>query len=132
MLKRVNNPEKIESRPIATKKGGNKMRAIWSGSLSFGLVNIPVKLYSATGENKLSLDMLHKKDMSPIRYARICRIDGKEIPWDEIVKGYEYRKGDYVILTDEDFKKAAPKKTKAIDILSFADEKDIPVTLINK
>lgn len=84
------------------------MRAIWTGSISFGLVNIPVRLYSATGENRLGFNMLHKKDLSPIRYARICRKDGKEIAYEEIVKGYEYQKGNYVILTDEDFKKASP------------------------
>ena len=95
------------------------MRAIWSGALSFGLVNIPVKLYSATSGKGLNLDMLHKKDLSPIRYARICRADGKEVPWEDIVKGYEYQKGDYVVLTDEDFRKANIEKTKAIEIESF-------------
>ncbi|HEX5429537.1 MAG TPA: Ku protein [Patescibacteria group bacterium] len=108
------------------------MRAIWSGSLSFGLVNIPVKLYSATGENKLNLDMLHKKDLSPIRYARICRADGKEIPYEDIVKGYEYRKGDYVILTDEDFKKANVEKTKAIEIQEFVKESEIDTIYFEK
>jgi DNA end-binding protein Ku len=101
------------------------MRAIWSGALSFGLVNIPVKLYSATSANSLNLDMLHKKDLSPIRYARICRADGKEVPWEDIVKGYEYQKGDYVVLTDEDFKKANVEKTKAIEIESFVKESEI-------
>lgn len=102
------------------------MRAIWTGALSFGLVNIPIRLYSAIGgEETLDFDMLHKKDLSPIRYARVCRSDGKEIPYEDIVKGYEYRKGDYIVLTDEDFKKAYPKKTKSIDILSFADEEEV-------
>lgn len=101
------------------------MRAIWSGALSFGLVNIPVKLYSATAGKGLNLDMLHKKDLSPIRYARICRADGKEIPYEDIVKGYEYQKGDYVILTDEDFKKANVQKTKAIEIQDFVKETEI-------
>ena len=101
------------------------MRAIWSGALSFGLVNIPVKLYSATAGMGLDLTMLHKKDLSPIRYARICRADGKEIPYEDIVKGYEYQKGDYVILTDEDFKKASVEKTKAIEIESFVKESEI-------
>jgi DNA end-binding protein Ku len=101
------------------------MKAIWSGSLSFGLVNIPVKLYSATAGKGLNLDMLHKKDLSPIRFARICRADGKEIPWEDIVKGYEYQKGDYVVLTEEDFKKANVEKTKAIEIESFVKESEI-------
>jgi DNA end-binding protein Ku len=108
------------------------MRAIWSGSLSFGLVNIPVKLYSATGENKLELDMLHKKDLSPIRYARICRADGKEIAYEDIVKGYEYRPGDYVVLTDEDFKKANVEKTKAIEIQEFSKESEIDTIYFEK
>ncbi len=101
------------------------MRAIWSGALSFGLVNIPVKLYSATAGMGIDLTMLHKKDLSPIRYAKICRLDGKEIPYEDIVKGYEYQKGDFVILTEEDFKKANVEKTKAIEIESFAKESEI-------
>ncbi len=108
------------------------MRAIWTGALSFGLVNIPVRLYSATEDHGLDLDMLHKKDLSPIRYARICRVDGKEIPYDQIVKGYEYEKGDYVVLTDEDFQKANVKKTKTIDIIDFAKENDIDTIYFEK
>src|ERR1051326_2095580 len=108
------------------------MRAIWSGALSFGLVNIPVKLYSATSGTELSFDMLHKKDLSPIRYARICRLDGKEVPYEDIVKGYEYRKGDYVVLTDEDFKKAAIEKTKAIEIQEFTKESEIDTLYFEK
>ncbi len=101
------------------------MRAIWSGALSFGLVNIPVKLYSATAGVGIDLTMLHKKDLSPIRYAKICRADGKEVPFEDIVKGYEYQKGDFVVLTEEDFKKANVEKTKAIEIESFAKESEI-------
>lgn len=102
------------------------MRAIWSGSIGFGLVNIPIKLYSASqAHDGLDLDMLHKEDHSPIRYARICREDGEEIPYDEIVKGYEYKKGDYIILTQDDFKKADAKKTKTIEIKQFVDESEI-------
>jgi DNA end-binding protein Ku len=109
------------------------MRAIWTGALSFGLINIPIRLYSATAtEDKLDFDMLHKTDLSPIRYARVCRADGKEIPYDQIVKGYEYREGDYVILTDEDFKNASPRKTKAIDILDFAKESEIDTIYYEK
>lgn len=102
------------------------MRAIWSGSIGFGLVNIPVKMYSASQAREgLDLDMLHKKDHAPIRYARICREDGKEIPYDQIVKGYEYKKGDYIVLNQEDFKKADRQKTESIDIKQFADESEI-------
>lgn len=109
------------------------MRPIWNGSISFGLVNIPVRLFSASeSRHGLDLDMLHAKDLSPIRYARICRRDGKEIPYDQIVKGYEYQDGDYVELTNEDFKKADVRKTKTIDIKQFADEKEIDTRYYDK
>jgi DNA end-binding protein Ku len=101
------------------------MRAIWSGAISFGLVNIPIKLYSASLERRLNFDMLHKTDLSPIRFARICRLDGREIPYEDIVKGYEYQPGDYVVLTDQDFNKANVRKTKTIDIEEFTDAKQI-------
>jgi DNA end-binding protein Ku len=101
------------------------MRALWSGSLSFGLINIPVRIYSATEDRGLNFDMLHKQDLSPIRYARICKADGKEIPYQDIVKGYEYQEGDYVVLVEEDFKRASVKKTKTIEIIDFVDEKEI-------
>lgn len=90
------------------------MRSIWKGSLSFGLVNIPVHMYTASHEKEISFVLLHKKDQSEIRYARICKSEGKEVPWNEIVKAYEYEKGDYVILDDKDFEKANLKKTKTI------------------
>jgi DNA end-binding protein Ku len=69
--------------------------------------------------------MLHKEDLSPIRYARVCKRDGKEVPYDDIVKGYQYQKGEYVIVTEEDFKRADAKKTSTIDILEFSDKKEI-------
>lgn len=108
------------------------MRAIWTGALSFGLVNIPVRLYSATGGQDLKFNYLHKTDLSPIRYAKICRKDGKEIPFEDIVKGYEYQKGDFVVLTDEDFKKANARKSKTVDIVDFADEKEIDLIYAEK
>lgn len=109
------------------------MRPIWTGSISFGLVNIPVNLYSGTNPRKgLDLDMLHKIDHSPIRYARICRKDGKEIPWDEIVKGYEYKDGDYIILSPKDLQKADAKKAKTVDIQSFVEEHEIDVRYFEK
>jgi DNA end-binding protein Ku len=102
------------------------MRSIWSGSIGFGLVNIPVKLYSASqSHDGLDLDMLHKEDHSPIRYARICREDGEEVPYDDIVKGYEYKKGDYIVLSKQDLKRADAKKTKTIEIKQFTDEPEI-------
>jgi len=102
------------------------MRAIWSGAISFGLVNIPVKLYSGTSaERSIDLDMLSKKDMAPIRYARISTASNKEVEWKDIIKGYEIEKGKYVVITDEDFKKASPEKTNTVEILQFVHEKEI-------
>jgi len=102
------------------------MRAIWSGTISFGLVNIPVKLYSGTSaENSLDLNMLSKKDLAPIRYARISTATNKEVAWKDIVKGYEIEKGKYVVINEEDFKKANPEKTNTIEILQFVQEKEI-------
>lgn len=103
------------------------MRSIWSGSVSFGLVNIPVKLGSAveSGGGSLNFDMLSKKDLAPIRYARIDTKTNKEVAWKDIVKGYEYTKGKYVIVSDDDFKKASPEKSKSIDIVQFVKESEI-------
>lgn len=101
------------------------MRAIWSGALSFGLVNIPIKMYTASKDEGLDFDLLHKKDYSPIRYAKVCKTEEKEVPYNELVKGYEYEKGDYVILQQDDFIKANVKKTKTIDVLEFVNEGEI-------
>lgn len=95
------------------------MRAIWSGSISFGLVKIPVKLLSAVKERELSFDLLSKKDNSPIRYKRVSESTGKEISYQDIVKGFEYSKGRYVIVTPQDFTNASPDKSHSIDILQF-------------
>lgn len=101
------------------------MRSIWKGALSFGLVNIPVKLYAASHEKEISFTLLHKKDFSEVRYARVCKAEEKEVPWDEIVKGYEYEDGNFVVLKDEDFEKANLKKTKTIEIIGFIHEEEI-------
>jgi DNA end-binding protein Ku len=95
--------------------------AIWSGSINFGLVTIPVKLFTAVKTDELSFNLLHAKDDGRIKYERICSLDGKPVPWDEIVKGYEYEKGQYVILTDDDFKKVNPEATQSVDILEFVE-----------
>lgn len=101
------------------------MRSIWSGSISFGLVNIPVKLVTAVREHELDFDMLAKKDLSPIRYARIAKSTGKEVEYKDIVKGFEYTKGKYVVVTAEDFAAASPEKSKAIDIIQFVKSEEI-------
>ncbi|HEY5256876.1 MAG TPA: Ku protein [Candidatus Baltobacteraceae bacterium] len=95
--------------------------AIWSGAINFGLVTIPVKLFTAVKTDDLSFNMLHAKDEGRIKYERVCSVDGKPVPWDEIVKGYEYEKGEYVVITDEDFDKVNPAATQSVDILEFVD-----------
>lgn len=104
------------------------MRAIWTGAIGFGLVNIPVKLYSAIQQSELDLDMLDKKDHSHIKFQRINENSGKVVAWENIVKGYNLD-GQYVILSDEDFVKAMPEKTKLIEIQSFANETEIDTML---
>lgn len=101
------------------------MHPIWSGVLSFGLINIPIKVFSGTAGTKVEFNMLHKKDFSPIRYAKVCRKDGKELTQDDIVKGYEYRDGDYVVLTNEDLKSVNLDRSQAIDVLGFVKESEI-------
>lgn len=108
------------------------MRAIWNGALSFGLVNIPVRLYSATSERTLDLNLLHKEDLSPIRFAKVCKAEEKEVPYENIVKGYEYHDGSYIVLTEEDFNKANVRATKTIEILDFANEKQIDPIFFEK
>ncbi|MBS0028447.1 Ku protein [Chitinophaga sp. 22321] len=100
------------------------MRAIWSGSIGFGLVNIPVKLFSATQDSRLDLDMLDSKDQAHIKFKRVNENTGKEVPWEQIVKGFLYN-DEYVVLEDEDFEAASPKKSKIIEIESFVEETDI-------
>ncbi|UFS71744.1 Ku protein [Geomonas sp. RF6] len=108
------------------------MRAIWTGAISFGLVNIPVKLFSGAESTSLDLDMLRKNDLCPIKYLRVCKRDNQEVPFEEIVKGYEYTDGEYIVLTDEDFQNANVKKTKLIDILDFVQESEIDTRYFEK
>jgi DNA end-binding protein Ku len=98
------------------------MRAIWKGAISFGLVNIPVGLYTATkGRNEVKFHMLRDSDMSPIRYKRVAEADQKEVPWEHIVKGYEFEKGEYVVITDKDFERVNVKSNQMVDIREFVD-----------
>src|SRR5215207_5617738 len=101
------------------------MASIWKGSLTFGLVHVPVEMKTAVRSDHISFRMLHADDMSPIKYERVCAADGEPVPWNEIVKGYEYEKGKYVVLTDEDFKDAALDSSRTIDILDFVKEDEI-------
>ncbi|PYL19004.1 MAG: Ku protein [Verrucomicrobia bacterium] len=100
-------------------------RAIWKGSISFGLVNIPIALYPATRREELKFRLLRKSDLSPVNYRRVAEKDGKEVPWDQIVKGYEYEKGKYVVLKDEDFERVDLEATQTVDIQDFVDVDEI-------
>jgi DNA end-binding protein Ku len=102
------------------------VRPIWKGALTFGLVNIPVGLYSATTRSDLSFRLLHAKDQAPIAYRRVCTEENVEVPWPEIVKGYEYEKGQFVVLTEADFEQADVEATQAIDIRDFVRVEAIP------
>ena len=102
------------------------MRSIWKGAISFGLVNIPIELYTAVrSEERIKFRQLHKKDLSPIKYDRVCQKEEKSVPWEEIVKGYEYTKGKYVVMDEEDFRAAAIESSKTIDIQEFVKSDDL-------
>jgi len=101
------------------------MRAIWKGSISFGLVNIPIALYPATRREELRFRLLRKSDLSPVNYKRVAEKDGKEVPWNQIVKGYEYEKGKYVVLKDEDFERVDLEATQTVDIQDFVNVDEI-------
>jgi len=100
-------------------------RALWTGSLSFGLVNIPVEVHTAVREHRPHFRMLHAKDKSPINFQRVCQKDGEEVAWNDLVRGYEYERGHFVVLTKEDLAAAALEKTRRIDILDFVEAEAI-------
>jgi DNA end-binding protein Ku len=102
------------------------MRSMWNGTISFGLVTIPVALYPATRREELSFHLLRKSDHSPVNYKRVAEVDGKEVPWGEIVKGYEYEKGKFIVLKDEDFKRVdLEAAAQTIDIMDFVEGGEI-------
>jgi DNA end-binding protein Ku len=100
-------------------------RAIWSGSISFGMVSIPVKLYGATESKDISFHLLHAKDGTRLKQIRWCPTDEVEVPWSETVRGYEYAKGEYVMLTDEDFERLPLPSRHTIDLTAFVQESEI-------
>jgi DNA end-binding protein Ku len=104
-------------------------RSLWKGSISFGLVNIPVVLYSAENRNSFDLTLLDRRDMKPVGFKRYNKETGKEVTWDAIVKGYEYEKDRYVVLTDEDFRRANVEATQTVDIVNFVQKEEIAPTL---
>ena len=100
-------------------------RALWKGSISFGLVNIPIELHTAVRDHRPKFRMLHAKDRSPVRFQRVCQRDGHPVAWEDLVKGYEYEKGRFVVLTKEDFAAAALEKTRTVDIVDFVKAEEI-------
>src|SRR5687768_4371869 len=94
-------------------------RALWKGSIAFGLVNIPIELHTAVRNHRPKFRMLHAKDKSPVRFERVCVRDGTPVAWEDLVKGYEYSKGRFVVLSKEDFQAAAVEKTRTVDIIDF-------------
>ena len=101
-------------------------RAIWKGMISFGLVTVPVELFPASQSHQLSFSMLDKRDFSPVGYKRYNKSTGGEVAWNDIVKGYEYEKDQYVVMSDEDFRRANVQQAKSVDIVTFVDAKSIP------
>jgi DNA end-binding protein Ku len=101
------------------------MRPVWKGTISFGLVSIPVALFRATKEEEIAFRLLRKSDLSPVNYKRVAENDGKEVPWEQIVKGYEYEKGKFVVLQEEDFKRVDIEATQTVDIIHFVQVEEI-------
>ncbi len=108
------------------------MRAIWKGAISFGLVNIPVSLFPALRREELKFRLLRASDHSPVNYKRVAQADGKEVPWDQIVKGYEHEKGKFVVLKDEDFARVDVEATQTVDIIHFVKLAEVNPLLFNK
>ncbi len=108
------------------------MRAIWKGAISFGLVNIPIALYPATRTEDLRFRLLRASDHSPVNYKRVAEADGKEVPWDQIVKGYEHEKGKFVILKDEDFQRVDIEATQTVDITRFVQLDEVNPIFFHK
>ncbi|MGA2244346.1 MAG: Ku protein [Verrucomicrobiota bacterium] len=108
------------------------MRAIWKGTISFGLVSIPISLFAATRREELKFRLLRGADLSPVNFKRVAEADGKEVPWDKIVKGYEYEKGKFVVIRDEDFARVDVEATQTVDIMNFVKLEEINPLLFSK
>jgi len=108
------------------------MRTLWKGAITFGLVSIPVSLYPATRREELRFRMLRSSDLSPVSFKRVAESDGEEVPWDQIVKGYEYEKGKFVVLKDEDFARVDVEATQTVDIMNFVRLDEVDPLLFSK
>ena len=109
----------------ARKTASKQPRSIWKGSISFGLVSIPVALYSTEAKEKLSFRLLDRRDLNPVRYRRVNEKSGKEVPWDDIVKGYEYEKDEFVVLNQKDFERVNINSNQTVDIKEFVSLEEI-------
>jgi DNA end-binding protein Ku len=125
-------PRRSKARRKSAHKQSTPSRAIWKGSIDFGLVNIPVRLYSAESSHGLSFDLLDKRDFSRIRYRRVNEKTGREVPWEDTVKGYEYKKNQYVALSDDDFAQANVEATQTIAITDFVNSADVSPIFYDK
>jgi DNA end-binding protein Ku len=125
-------PKVTKRAPSTDEEGSAGGRPSWTGMISFGLVNVPVNLYVAVKPEIHAMNYLRKDDLCPISYKKVCRVTGEEVPYKDIVKGYEYREGDYVVLSDDDFEKADVKRTSTIDVEAFVDESDVDPKYIEK
>src|SRR6187455_2877684 len=108
------------------------MQAIWKGTISFGLVSIPISLFPATRREELKFRLLRASDLSPVNYKRVAEADGKEVPWDQIVKGYEFEKGKFVVLKDDDFKRVDVEATQNVEIIDFVSLSEINPMFFHK
>lgn len=123
MARRKSSKKKVSAKKSQGKSSG---RPIWTGSIDFGLVNIPVKLFSAEAPaSRIDFDLLDKRDFNRVRYRRVNEKTGEEVDWNQIVKGYQYEKGEYVALSDEDFARANVEASQSIEIMDFVDGADI-------
>jgi DNA end-binding protein Ku len=125
-------PKVTKRAPSTDEEGPAGGRPSWTGMISFGLVNVPVNLYVAVKPEIHAMNYLRKDDLCPISYKKVCRVTGEEVPYKDIVRGYEYREGDYVVLSDDDFGKADVKRTSTIDVEVFVDEGDVDPKYIEK
>jgi DNA end-binding protein Ku len=128
-MKRAKSQARRASSDTEEAAGG---RPVWTGMISFGLVNVPVNLHTAVKPEIHAMNYLRKNDLCPISYRKVCRSTGEEVPFQQIVKGYEYRAGDYVVLDEQDFKRADLKRTSTIDIEAFVDEEEVDPKYIEK
>jgi DNA end-binding protein Ku len=119
------SPKKSSSSKARSGHGQRLGRPLWQGAISFGLVTIPVGLHTATRREELKFRLLRKTDLSPVNYKRVAAVDGKEVSWNDIVKGYEYEKGRFVVLKEDDFKRVDLEATDTIDIVDFVDLAEI-------